>query len=520
MKKRILAIVLTLCLLAVLPVPALAAQETEMICWTQAEPGKLSMLLACQTEEGNYSASLDGKELTLTGGTVAEEKLPVTIYCLVDTSGSISKFKMKLIRNTLKTISKSMSGGDNMILATVDNTVKESQPLSTAEDREAAIDAIASSNKYTNLYSGIVTGLDRLASATDLNPVRALVVLSDGLDRQDNGMTEQEVSSAIAKTRLPIFTVALIEGYSERSGGKVLGSFARSSCGGMHLTTVSEGSSGKVNWDASGEAFGQAIWQAVSGGQYLTAELDSNSLDTTKAELQLTVSYTTANSSHTDSVTVSTSSVAVPAEETIEETTVETTEPEPEVQESSLSYIWVIAAVVVLAVLAAVVLVMRNKKKKEEEARRLAEEKARQEADAAAAAELGTTTPVDVEPPVTEPAEPADPELLKQHCTVELVDIPHGEHPCGFSVPMDEQVSFGRNSKSRFIIDREDSKLSGCHFSLVINKNLICVRDEHSTNGTFLNGIRIADSSWTKLESGDKLRAGSREYRLTVKDQP
>lgn len=509
MKKRILAIVLTLCLLAVLPVPALAAQETEMICWTQAEPGKLSMLLACQAEEGNYSASLDGKELTLTGGTVAEEKLPVTIYCLVDTSGSISKFKMKLIRNTLKTISKSMSGGDNMILATVDNTVKESQPLSTAEDREAAIDAIASSNKYTNLYSGIVTGLDRLASATDLNPVRALVVLSDGLDRQDNGMTEQEVSSAIAKTRLPIFTVALIEGYSERSGGKVLGSFARSSCGGMHLTTVSEGSSGKVNWDASGEAFGQAIWQAVSGGQYLTAELDS--LDTTKAELQLTVSYTTANSSYTDSVTVSTSSVAVPAEETIEETTVETTEPE--VQESSRSYIWVIAAVVVLAVLAAVVLVVRNKKKK---AVIIPDPPHTEPVDD----EPPATKPVDVEPPVTEPAEPADPELLKQHCTVELVDIPHGEHPCGFSVPMDEQVSFGRNSKSRFIIDREDSKLSGCHFSLVINKNLICVRDEHSTNGTFLNGIRIADSSWTKLESGDKLRAGSREYRLTVKDQP
>lgn len=511
MKKRILAIVLTLCLLAVLPVPALAAQETEMICWTQAEPGKLSMLLACQAEEGNYSASLDGKELTLTGGTVAEEKLPVTMYCLVDTSGSISKFKMKLIRNTLKTISKNMSSGDNMILATVDNTVKESQPLSTAEDREAAIDAITSSNKYTNLYSGIVTGLDRLASATDLNPVRALVVLSDGLDRQDNGMTEQEVSSAIAKTRLPIFTVALIEGYSERSGGKVLGSFARSSCGGMHLTTVSEGSSGKVNWDASGEAFGQAIWQAVSGGQYLTAELDSDSLDTTKAELQLTVSYTTANSSYTDSVTVSTSSVAEPAEETIEETTVETTEPE--VQESSLSYIWVIAAVVVLAILAAVVLVVRNKKKK---AVIIPDPPHTEPVDD----EPPATKPVDVEPPVTEPAEPADPELLKQHCTVELVDIPHGEHPCGFSVPMDEQVSFGRNSKSRFIIDREDSKLSGCHFSLVINKNLICVRDEHSTNGTFLNGIRIADSSWTKLESGDKLRAGSREYRLTVKDQP
>ena len=223
------------------------------------------------------------------------------------------------------------------------------------------------------------------------------------------------------------------------------------------------------------------------------------------------MSYTTANSSYTDSVTVSTSSVTVPAEETIEETTVESTEPE--VQESSRSYIWVIAAVVVLAVLAAVVLVVRNKKKK---AVIIPDPPHTEPVDD----EPPATKPVDVEPPVTEPAEPADPELLKQHCTVELVDIPHGEHPCGFSVPMDEQVSFGRNSKSRFIIDREDSKLSGCHFSLVINKNLICVRDEHSTNGTFLNGIRIADSSWTKLESGDKLRAGSREYRLTVKDQP
>ena len=97
-----------------------------------------------------------------------------------------------------------------------------------------------------------------------------------------------------------------------------------------------------------------------------------------------------------------------------------------------------------------------------------------------------------------------------------MVDIPRGEHPCRFTLYREDICTFGRNGKSQNILDANDSTLSGKHFSLLMNKDqLCCVRDEGSQNGTYVNGIRVG-TGWMKLESGDKLRAGGREYRLTI----
>lgn len=536
MRRKILAIALALCF-AMLPMTVAAAQEMQMICWTQSEPEKLSMLLVSQEEAGSYSATLDGKALTLKGGTVAEEGIPITVYCLVDTSGSISNFKMNLIRDTLETLSASMGSSDNMILATVDNTVTESKPLCSAEARSAAISTIAASHKDTNLYAGIVAGLNRLASATDLNPARMLVILSDGIDQQDNGMTEQEVRDTIAKTRLPIFTVALVEGYAERTGAKVLGSFSRSSCGGMHLTTVNEGSYGDIRQDVSGQEFGSTIWKAVSGYQYLTADLKDVELDSTRAELRLSVSYNTGNSSYVDSVTVDATALeAVPVAETAP-----TEEPEPEPDPDSVPepatkpYVWICAGAAVLVLVVAAVLVIKKKKKpadtviQEEtdtgETKPLNDSQDTGETKALADSENAGETKVVSKSENSEETKllqdsgnserPLD--VIPAPALVELVDIPDGEHPCKFQVRMDEPAVFGRNQKADHIIDAKDSKLSGRHFALLINKDLVCIRDMGSTNGTFLNGIRISDVSWTKMESDDKVRAGSREYRLTIR---
>lgn len=534
--RRILAILLTICL-TVLPMTVFAAQETKMICWTQSEPEKLSMLLVNQEEKGTYSGTLDGKTLTLSGGTVVEENIPITVYCLVDTSGSISNFKMGLIRDTLETLSASMGQDDNMVLATVDNAVTESKPLCSAEARSEAIKSIEASHKDTNLYSGIVTGLNRLSSATDLNPVRILVILSDGMDQQDNGMTEQEVRDAIAKTRLPIFTVALVEGYAERTGAKVLGSFSRSSCGGMHLTTVNEGSYGEIRQDVSGQEFGRTIWNAVSAYQYLTADLKDVELDSTRAELRLSVSYNTDNSSYMDTVTIDAEALeAVPGEETVP---TEESEPEPvpesEPEKATKPYVWACAALAALVLLGAAVLIIKRKKKTSDPVTR-EETDAGEKKPLEDSQDVGETKPLtDLEDagetkPVGELENSEEKKPLNDSenageqqnaipapALVELVDIPYGQHPCRFQVRMDEPVVFGRNRKADHIIDAKDSKLSGIHFALLINKDLVCIRDMGSTNGTFLNGVRISDVSWTKMESDDKVRAGSREYRLTIR---
>lgn len=535
MKKRLLAICVLVCMLLTLPMTAMAAQEKQLIHWVQTEQGKLTMLLVHQEEQGTYSAALDGKEIPIQGG--SSGRLPITLYCLVDVSGSISPYKMKLIQGTLNQLSQSMGSGDNMILATVDNTVTESEILSTPQQREAAIGTIAATRKDTNLYAGIVSAMERLASATDLNPVRALVVMSDGVDQQDNGSTEQEVLNAIGSGRLPVFTVALVEGYTERESAKVLGSFARNSCGGLSLTTTGEGSYGEVRQDIDGTEFGTAIWDAVSGSQYRTAEVTGDMLDAGKAEMRLTVTYTTGNSSYTDSVLVNTAELMpeeAPTEAQTEPAEQETTESEPEAG-NRLYLIGGIGAAVLLAVIVAVVL-LQNKKKKEaalreqkaaeaakkaaEDTRQAAEEAAKQAAkEAVRQAEQEAQRKKQEEEALRKKQEAEERARLASQrptYTVEMVDIPRGEHPCRFTLYQEDICTFGRNGKSQNILDANDSTLSGKHFSLLMNKDHICcVRDEGSQNGTYVNGIQIT-SAWVKLESGDKLRVGRREYRLTI----
>lgn len=521
MKKKIFAFLTALCLLLTLPVTALAAQESKMVQWVHTEQGELSMLLAGHSESGTYSASLDGQALTLTGGSIVKESLPVTVYCLVDTSGTLTTYQTKLIRDALTQISQSMSSGDNMVVATVGSELEESACLNTEQARSEAIEAIASSHKNSNLNAGIVKSLTRLASATDLNPVRVLVLLSDGVSQQSSGYTDQEVQDAIAKTRLPIFAVSLIENYSDRKGSKLLGSYARSSCGGLHLTTVTENST--IRRDATGQEFGAAIWKAITSSQYLSADVSGLSIDTGRSELKLTVTYTTENGAYTDTVQLDAEGLLTPADATsepVQESTEETTIPTEPVPEPPISNgVWIAVAIGVLAVIAAAVILTaraKAKRKAAEEAERLKQEieASRQEALRQQEAEWLKKEQEDQERWRQETTK-----SVEKTCTVELIDIPYGAHPHRYQVPMGEIVTFGRTSKARFVLESTDAQLSGVHFSLLIREGSIDVRDEKSTNGTFVNGISIAGNGWNKIRSGEKVRAGSSEYRLIVKEE-
>lgn len=513
MKKKMYALFMVVCLLMALPLTALAAQESRMLLWTQSEPGQLSMLLTGQTEKGEYSASLDGQELTLTGGNILKEGIALTVYCLVDTSEALTTSQMKLIQGTLTQISQSMSQGDNMILATVSSKLTESECLNTEEERSAAISKLSSSHKNSTLNAGIVSSLNRLASATDLNPMRVLVVLSDGASAQKSGMTSQEVLDAIAKTRVPVFAVCPVENYSDRNGSKLLGSYARSSCGGMLQTTVKDDAT--IRWDATGQEFGAAIWKAITSFQYLTADLSELELDASRSEWKLTVTYTAENSAYTDSVQVAAGELLPETESTevteaTEESIPDPTEPTGLTKEQIALY-GGISAVVLVAAGVAVFLILRKKKaQRVEAARKAAEEEAARRAEEEALARENDQKTVSVEDgnQQTQAAKPA--------CYVEMVDIPYGAHPQRFVVPFGEPVTFGRNSRARYVLNATDSQLSGVHFSLLIRDGYICVRDENSTNGTFVNGISIVGGGWKQMRSGEKLRVGSCEYRVIV----
>lgn len=538
MKKRLLSFVIALFLILSLPLPVLtlAAQEAKMIQSVQIEGTDMQIICAdAEPGEGQYRVALDGKELPVTNVTVRREQIPVTVFCLVDMSGSISDYKMKLIRETLLEISASMGEHDNMVIATLGNGVQVGPVLYTEKERAAAIEALAVTKEDTNLYAGIVQCMELLVSDTNYNSYGCLVVLSDGVDDQDNGMTEQEVMNAIQAARRPLYTVALIQDTPELEGGKVMGSFARSSYGGVHQSTVKEGGGFNVRWDATGAEFGSTIWNSLQGMTVLHADLTAAQIDFQKTEVRLDVTFLAGSNTYSDYTVIGTNTlpgapVPPPTGEILVDPpeVFETTESVPATTTAGdtpgsngklILWIGIGAALILVAVIILLVIRRRNDQSVQPEP------PGRTFNDA-----LGPTMGMgNTDMPATEPGDgmrgapraPAKEKApLQQKFRVQLTDIPHGLNKKSFTVKAVEVSSFGRDkNKSQYLLSTEDNKLSGKHFSLILQKDSYLIQDEKSTNGTFLNGLPIAGKGWVKLHSGDKVRAGGYEYRVTIEPE-
>lgn len=69
------------------------------------------------------------------------------------------------------------------------------------------------------------------------------------------------------------------------------------------------------------------------------------------------------------------------------------------------------------------------------------------------------------------------------------------------------KISIGRESDNDVVVD---NKLASRHHALIQKiKKAYFIKDEKSTNGTFVNGIRIPSDKYVKLNPGDKITIGN-----------
>ena len=69
------------------------------------------------------------------------------------------------------------------------------------------------------------------------------------------------------------------------------------------------------------------------------------------------------------------------------------------------------------------------------------------------------------------------------------------------------KITIGRESDNDVIVD---NKLASRHHALIQKiKNAYFIKDEESTNGTFVNGIRIPAGKYVKLNPGDNITIGN-----------
>ena len=80
---------------------------------------------------------------------------------------------------------------------------------------------------------------------------------------------------------------------------------------------------------------------------------------------------------------------------------------------------------------------------------------------------------------------------------------------------MCDTYTIGRSQTKCNLTISRDTALSGLHCTLISNNGKIFIRDEKSTNGTFVNGVPILGNF--ELNQDDIILLGSYEYRISWK---
>lgn len=74
-------------------------------------------------------------------------------------------------------------------------------------------------------------------------------------------------------------------------------------------------------------------------------------------------------------------------------------------------------------------------------------------------------------------------------------------------VPLAAKITIGREYDNSVVID---NKLASRHHAVIQKiKDAYFIKDEGSTNGTFVNGKKIPSDKYVKLSSGDKITVGT-----------
>ena len=513
MRKAISA---ALCLLlsAVLVLPVNAAQSGEFL----RRKYDITEQSACFYSRelpagGELLVTVDGKKVeNPTQSTLEQAEVPVTVYCLVDTSTSMGKNAVQQQEDILKTISSRMRAQDNMVLGFLDESLIEGKALSDREARNTAIDTMRRSVWFTNLYQGVLESVDSLCTNTTYHPNSCLLILSDGHDDGRTNVSADQVLDTIRGAGIPVYSVLVGIDVTDQDSRQQKW-FADASLGGFCLCLSEE--------NLSAAAAAEKVWDSVLNGTVI--QFDREALGDTGADRTVMVRYEAGETRYEDTAVVR----AVDIPEAVPPTEQETTE-QPEAEEEASEDekalpVWVYAAAGagVLVIAAAAALVLRAKRKKALADQKEQSEQTQQE-EAEKSGIIFSEEEINVEAlSVTTPITPVDgPELEQTQsvsggCDISMVAIMHPEISVNFHLFPEKELTFGRDDRADVILNSGDSKLSGVHASFLWSDGILLLRDKGSTNGTQLNGEPCFVKTWMKVEDGAKIRAGVYEYRVT-----
>ena len=565
--KKVIAVFLSLVILAALAVSA-GADSVFLHPFTRVDDSAL-YLAGPPIGDGTVSVTVNGQlfdHCTVT--TVEKAELPITYYCVVDQSASLSQSQRRQQLQALTALSDAMRPMDSMVLIHLNEELTFGEPLTTREAREQGIQqACVYTARNTSLNAAIVNVAENVAAARDDKSLGCILLITDGMDDAIMAVSQEEAYQAIRSGGLSLCTVALVdpwaESYNQRRADQ-LGEYAAQSIGGFSVIPS------RNNYDSPTcveDTLNQVLTHVLSGA---VLSLDLVQLPATVNPLEIEITWQHDGTRTTDNCSVDTGLIPVPTEPTQPETLPpettqpettqtlppETTQPEttaptettPPVHTPSpggnprmLLVLLVVGTGLLLFLIVLAVLLRYNQRSLEEpepkKERRRNKAPAPEEEDWEKLDISELTVQKNKPEPKPESGQQPKPELQNEPdrkspgpqpgkelpkrdttpgCKVRLVPADHPEGAIEFFIGVNESVTLGRNKRSDITLNETDTALSGLHFELQWDSRVLHLRDRKSTNGTALNGVPLRPEGWVRVTGNAVIQAGSDRYTVTV----
>ena len=499
--------------------------EIGMDCYV-AEDGVLKLYVN-HNQESNFDVSNDNVKVmfgnnemvTQNISKLQDEDVPISYKCVVDVSGSMSQSRIDEAKEIIKKLAYQKNSKDSIAITALGNELIQSEYMTDPEVICQKADILKLTREDTNLYYSIVQEIEGLQTEDEVNRKKCLVIFSDGADDQATGITREEAEKAVVDSHIPVFTVGLLkdkDNSKSKEMAKILGSFARISKGGMHFVpALGEGSV---------ETIADSIVDRLNSSLVIEESLEDVNVSGKEVVLKISISSKSGETAE-DSVTVPESDIKIIHEEqkklevveVVEEVISEEVVEEPTFFEQYGLYLAIAGGVLIIIVI--VVLILLKKKGSEEN------EYEEEEVSDSDIQDSSVTMPIennqtiggyDLEGLTIAPegfnAKPID--SGKRKYRISLITIGKNNEK-KYTIDLVDTYTVGRSESKCNLAMPKDTALSGLHCTFIASENKIFIRDEGSTNGTFVNGVPI--SGKFELNQDDIILLGSYEYRISCK---
>lgn len=483
---------------------------------------------------------------TLNISRLSDVNVPISYKCVVDVSGSMSQERIDQAKAIIKDLANKKKPEDSIAITALGNDLIQSEYMTDTNAIIEKADVLTLTNEDTNLYYAIVQEIKGLQTTDQVNRKRCLIIFSDGADDQATGITREEAETAVKDSHIPVFTVGLLkdkDSDKSKEMAKVLGSFARISSGGEHFApALGEGSI---------ETTADTIMGKLNRSFVIEESLENVDVSGKEVVLKITMSTATGETAE-DSINVPESDIKIIREEqqkieepvveepVVEEPVVEEPiEEEPVVDEEKTilglpqTTFFIITCILVLAIVLLIVIILIKKKNHSEEDNDIEQDEVRgqgannafeNESVTAAveenrtigdfgnsgfASEGFTIAPENIGVKAAQSVQPSG-----KKYSVTLIQLGKGKEK-KYDIDLYDTYTIGRSASRCNLAMPKDTALSGLHCTLLVQNGKIFLRDEKSTNGTFVNGVPITGKF--ELNQDDTILLGSYEYRITWK---